>query len=286
MVKGSKLEHNPEFMVLSSYRPFVKKYLHNDPSLIKSACRQPIIFPVAKDNLVICLSQGTEQPFCCIAVDTIPSKDLTGAGGGTQCFPLCLYENNKRIENITDYALYKFQDHYNDETITRLNIFHYVYAVLHNPKYREKYKINLTREFPYIPFYDDFQLWLMIGQSLMDIHLDYETINPYPLQRIDKHIPKAKLKAIKTQGTILLDIHTSLQGIPPEVWNYKFGHRSALEWVLYQYKERKPRDPTIRDRFNTYRFIDYKEHVIELLQKVCTVSIETMKIIAEMRTII
>lgn len=73
-----------------------------------------------------------------------------------------------------------------------------------------------------------------------------------------------------------------LEGVPSVAWDYKLGNRSALEWVLDQYKEKKPKDPTIREKFNTYRFIDYKEQVIDLLQRVCTVSVETMKIIAAM----
>lgn len=55
--------------------------------------------------------------------------------------------------------------------------------------------------------------------------------------------------------------------------------------LIRQYHGRKPRDPTIRDRFNTYRFADYKEHVIDLLQRVTTVSVETMKIVGEMEEV-
>jgi predicted helicase len=95
-------------------------------------------------------------------------------------------------------------------------------------------------------------------------------------------IPKCKLKADKVAGTIELDTVTSLRGIPAIAWDYKLGNRYALEWILDQYKEKKPKDPTIAKLFNTYRFADYKEQVIELLQKVCTVSVETMKIIQQM----
>ena len=63
------------------------------------------------------------------------------------------------------------------------------------------------------------------------------------------------------------------------------GSRSALEWVLDQYKEKKPKDPTISERFNTYRFADYKEQVIELLQRVCAVSVTTVKIVDRMASI-
>lgn len=94
--------------------------------------------------------------------------------------------------------------------------------------------------------------------------------------------PKAKLKADKANGHIILDEETTLMGIPPEAWEYKLGNRSALEWILDQYKEKTPKDPTIREKFNTYKFADYKEKVIELLAKVTTVSVRTMEIVKEM----
>ena len=59
----------------------------------------------------------------------------------------------------------------------------------------------------------------------------------------------------------------------------RLGRCSALEWVLDQYKEKKPRDPTIAERFNTYRFADHKEKVIDILRRVCTVSVRTTEIV-------
>ena len=100
--------------------------------------------------------------------------------------------------------------------------------------------------------------------------------------RRGEKIAKVKLKADREKGIIILDTDTSLHGVPPEAWQYKLGNRSAIEWVLDQYKEKKPRDKTIAEKFNTYRFADYKEEVINLLQKVCHVSVETMKIIEQM----
>ena len=91
--------------------------------------------------------------------------------------------------------------------------------------------------------------------------------------------PRPRLRADKERGIIQLDDHTSLAGVPPDAWRYRLGSRSALEWVLDQYKEKKPRDPTIRERFDTYRFADHKEHVIDLLMRVCTVSVKTMEIV-------
>ena len=145
----------------------------------------------------------------------------------------------------------------------------------------------------------------------MDLHIDYEKVSPFgltiehrawvgePAKKVEQSlifnevkeveplykkalIPKTKLKADKINGTIELDEKTILRGIPFEAWEYKLGNRSALEWVLDQYKESKPSDPTILEKFNTYRFADYKEQVIDLLKRVCTVSVETMKVVNEM----
>ena len=90
---------------------------------------------------------------------------------------------------------------------------------------------------------------------------------------------KPVLKADKDRGAIVLDSKTLLTGVPESAWRYRLGSRSALEWVLDQHKERKPKDPTIRERFNTYRFADHKERVIDLLQRVCAVSVKTVAIV-------
>ncbi len=90
------------------------------------------------------------------------------------------------------------------------------------------------------------------------------------------------LKADRGAGRIVLDTQTTLSGVPPEVWDYKLGNRSALEWILDQYKEKKPKDPTIREKFDTYRFADYKEKVIDLLMRVTRVSVETQAIVEAM----
>jgi len=121
----------------------------------------------------------------------------------------------------------------------------------------------------------------------MDLHIGYEQVAPFALTRTDTpdekaraagQSPKAMLRADTSSGSIALDSETTLRNIPPEAWTYKLGNRSALEWVLDQYKEKKPKDPTIREKFDTYRFADYKEKVIDLLQCVTTVSVQTVRI--------
>ncbi len=164
--------------------------------------------------------------------------------------------------------------------------------MLYDPIYREKYALNLRREFPRIPVYADFWRWAHWGEKLMALHIGYETVEPWPLERIDMPdeksrkaglTPRAMLKAHKDTGNIQLDSETQLTGVPPEAWNYKLGNRSALEWILDQHKEKTPNDPTICEKFNTYRFENYKEKVIDLLKRVTRVSVETMTIVEAMR---
>jgi predicted helicase len=112
---------------------------------------------------------------------------------------------------------------------------------------------------------------------------DYETVTPYPLKRIDIAKENPTPKVDKPAGKIILDEMTTLENTPATAWEYKLGNRCTLEWILGQYKEKKPKDKTIAEKFNTYRFVNYKEQVIDLLTFVCTVSIGTMAIIEEMR---
>ena len=179
-------------------------------------------------------------------------------------------------------------DYAKNKQIEKEDIFHYVYAVLHDPKYRQKYELNLKREFPRIPFYDDFWKWVAWGQALMNLHINYEDIEKFPLKRNDNAKNdstkiKVKLKANKVDGIIEIDDQTTLYNIPTEAWEYKLGNRSALEWILDQYKEKKPSDHTIAEKFDTYRFSDHKEKVIDLIMRVCSVSVQTVKITTEMK---
>jgi predicted helicase len=199
----------------------------------------------------------------------------------------------ERVDNITDWALEQFSARYEKDKkpkrpVSKDAIFHYVYGVLEDPIYREKYALNLKRELPRIPIYGDFWRWADWGEKLMALHIGYETVEPWPLERIDAPeeksrkaglSPKAILRANKDSGNIQLDSETQLAGVPPQAWTYRLGNRSALEWILDQYKEKTP---TIREKFNTYRFADHKEKVIDLLKRVTRVSIETMKIVEAM----
>ena len=235
-----------------------------------------------------------------MATDRVYSHDLLKT---TQCLPLYRYtEDGERVSNITQWGLKQINEHYRKEfgehfqemaegdAITAEDIFHYTYAVLHDPVYRHDYRVDLPREFPRLPLYRDFDAWKRMGKELMDLHIGFEIAMPYPLKRVEKSLQaslepipaKAILSANKERGIIRVDEQTTLEDVPPEAWRYTLGSRSALEWILDQYKERKPKDPTIAEKFNTYKFADHKERVIDLLMRVCTVSVKTMDVVDDM----
>ena len=245
---------------------------------------------------MICFSGiASNKPFSVLATDKVFGHDTLEK---TQCLPLYRYtEDGDRVSNITQWGIDRLNVHYRREWsedfeslagpdgITAEEIFAYTYAVLHDPVYRHEYAVDLLREFPRLPLYRDFHHWAQMGQRLLDLHIGFESADPYPLERHDRDEVdprRAILRADKSRGTITLDERTTLTGIPEKAWEYRLGNRSALEWVLDQYKEKTPRDPTVRERFNTYRFADHKEQVIDLLQRVCTVSVETIRIVDQL----
>jgi predicted helicase len=282
-----QVEHNPKVIRKTLYRPFCKQFHYTEKIFNHRLTKNH--YEILGKNLdqenysIVFNTIGSPKIFHVLVSNCLADGHLTG---DSQCLPLYSYnQEGKRIDNITDWGLKQIQTHYQDSTITKIDIFHYTYAVLHNPAYQTKYELNLKREFPRLPYYENFHKWVNWGKQLMELHINYETVKPYQLTRVDiplkdnQKTPKPKLKADKTSCCIILDDVTTLSGIPNIAWEYMLGNRCALEWILDQYKEKKPKDPTIAEKFNTYRFADYKEQVIELLMRVCTVSVETMNII-------
>lgn len=299
---NKKISFSADKIKFTELKPFVKTSAYIDEDLNSYVYGW---IEYRNEFVIAFTSPSGNQPFHTLATNRVPDLHFTG---DSQCLPFYVYEENQKHENITDWALNQFQTNYQNTKITKQDIFYYTYAVLHSPAYRKKYEQNLKREFPRLPFYEDFAKWRDWGERLMDLHVNYETQTPFALKRKDLDLsakrqiaqnsmfdeindksiddfaakPATKLRADKTNGTILIDSLTTLTGVPEIAWQYKLGNRSALEWILDQYKERKPQDATIAERFNTYKFAAYKEHVIDLLKRVCHVSIKTMEIVGKM----
>lgn len=303
VISGKSEVFDKSRVARSAFRPFVHQFIYRSELLLDRPGLSDILFPTKTLHSNRCVAFhciSSTNPLCCLAIKEVPDLNMLKRGnGGTFYVSEMRYTaDGESVENITDWALDQFRKHFQrgrgrkDSLITKEAIFHYVYAVLHDPVYREKYAMNLKREFPRIPFYADFWQWAEWGKALIELHIGFETVAPWKLKRSD--VPdeksrttgqplKAMLRADKEAGIITLDSETSLAGIPAEAWDYKLGNRSALEWILDQYKEKTPKDPTIREKFNTYRFADYKDKVIDLIARVTRVSLETQRIVGEMK---
>lgn len=275
---------------LGEYRAFTKRYVYFAGELNAYRFRLPNMFANGEPNATITFDGMAAEYFCALATDRLFDKGLTKTGNG-RTFGVTRYRytpSGERVDNITDWALNAFRTHYGDSSIGKDDIFAYCYAALHDPVFRQVHADDLRREFPRIKLHDDFARWRGWGQALLDLHIGYEEVKPCPLQRVDtpgQTAPVVKLRSLPEQGIVVVDSQTQITGIPPEAWNYRLGNRSAIDWVLDQHKEKTPRDPTVRAKFNTYRFADHKESMIKLLARVVTVSVDTVRITEAMRNL-
>jgi predicted helicase len=300
----------------SLYRPFCKRTLFFDRVLNEEVYVIPHFFPTEaseRENLVICCTNHTQMPFVVGIANCIPNEAVGGRQG--QCLPFYVYEEDgtDRRENITDWALEHFREHFKDKKITKWDIFYYVYGILHHPEYRTKYAENLKRELPRIPLAKDFWGFSNAGRELARLHIEYEKLEPYPLKFIETcsgvlgadvaaSLPrhggvKAPLQAadLKVGATIPLSYRVEdkmrlakdrrslkvndslmLGGIPPETFEYRLGNRSALEWVIDQYQVTEDKHSGIRSNPNRP---DDPEYIVRLVGQVIRVSLETVKLV-------
>jgi predicted helicase len=231
---------------------------------------------------------SSERPFSCLAVDRVAAKEIVGGFGSPgQVFPLYTYrdEDLAREENIPLFTLQHFQKHYKDKSITRRDIFDYVYGLLHHPDYRANYAENLKRDLARVPLSGnaaDFRAFSAAGQRLVDLHVHYEEQQEFPLKFVENpDVPLnwrvQAMKLSKDRDAIHYNEFLSLAGVPAEAFDYRLGNRSALEWVIDQYRvTRDERDEIICD---PNRDAD-EQYIVRLVGQIITVSLETQKIIA------
>jgi predicted helicase len=305
MVRGKACQFSEQSVRPSLYRPFTKEYLYFDRIMNEEVYVFPRILPLPEtENVVVCVSGiGSSKPFQALVSDSIPCLDILEK---TQCFPLYTYDadGTTRKDNITDWGLEQFQSHYKDTSITKLDIFHYVYGILHDPGYRTKYAANLKRELPRIPFAENFWKVAETGKRLMDIHVHYEDqpeyqltelwslpkgyVHPYGLEvtSVDQ-VPErdryrvTKMKRDKKDPTrLIVNDFLTLTGIPANVDEYKLGNRSALDWIIDQYQVSTDKRSGITNDPNRN---DDPTYIIRLIKKVVTVSVETVEAVGTLR---
>jgi predicted helicase len=308
--RGRKTHFDVNADVISMYRPFQKMYLYFGELMIHRECRWRNIIPKPDiKNLSISLTGiGAAKSFSALVTNVIPNLHLHDTG---QCFPLYWYEKSDgggkkdqgemfageaaqdgyiRHDAVTDWALKTFRKHYGDASIEKEDIFWYCYGILHSPEYKERFADNLKRMLPRIPLAKNFAAFCDAGKKLGTLHLNYETVEPYPLvenkarlvmegedyrvhkMRFDKTKENAKDKTAIVYNNLL-----TLSGIPPEAYEYVVNGQSAIEWIMERYAVTVDKASGIENDPNEWS--DDPRYIVDLLKRIVTVSVESVKII-------
>jgi predicted helicase len=320
LAKDRLYAFEPDCLVPSLYRPFTKQWLYFNRRFNEMVYQMPRIFPDAEaENLVIGVSAAGEKvAFSALVSRNVPSLHLVDIEG-SQYFPLYLYDETaqqsddglfagqsstgpRRRDAITDAGLAHFTSAYPGETISKEDLFYYVYGILHSPDYRERYADNLSKELPRIPRVrtsQDFWHFSKAGRDLVALHLNYETVDKYPLAiqtkgkltDADYRVEKMKFgkkkdpdtgKSVNDRSTVIYNGKITLTGIPEAAWDYVVNGKPALDWVMERQAVRVDKASGIVNDANDWatETMGNPKYPLELFQRVVTVSLETQKIVA------
>lgn len=298
------------------YRPFFKQHLLFYRPLNERMYQIPTLFPTSNQrNLVICVECiGARRDFTALITDCIPDLHVLEAA---QCFPLYWYDDSTadiadlfsapqsemdryvRRDGVTDWILSTARKQYGSR-VTKEDIFYYVYGILHAPDYRTTFAADLKKSLPRLPLVkspDDFWAFSRAGRSLAELHLGYEHVEPYagcrtiysPLTNrgdeisylIDDKMRFGKLDSKTADKRIIhYNAGITIENIPLEAYDYVVNGKSAIEWVMERYAVKTDPASRIENNPNDWcREHDDPKYIYNLLLRIITVSLETMKIV-------
>ncbi|WP_339720495.1 type ISP restriction/modification enzyme [uncultured Paraglaciecola sp.] len=303
--KGVVARYSEQNIIKSYYRPFNKQWLYHDGMFNHRVGQMPNIFPnaLAKNKLIYLSGSGNSgKKLTALMLDGLPDLNLQHSGG--QGFPLYLYEasdNGKleRVDAIHNNVVTNFQKFYANEKIDSESIFYYIYGVLHSTDYHDRFEENLTKTLPRIPFVkteNDFWLFSRAGRDLADLHLNYETVDCYPVtldtggksikefDNEDYYVTKMKYSKNgkeKDQTTIIYNNQITIKNIPVEAYEYVVNGKPALDWVIERQCVSTDKNSQITNDANDWAVetMGNAKYPLELFKRVITVSLETMKIV-------
>lgn len=312
--KGRRFDFDPSRICEYAYRPFFKQQFYRDQNWSWSFYRVDELFPMGQENYAICMTGGSNPS--CLITNTLFDHHFVG---DSQCFPLYWYESRKNVDSlfgaggkgivrhdaITDEALVVFREAYphaflgrykkdGGDELNKEDIFYYVYGILHSPEYRERFASNLKKDLPRIPLADDFAAFSLAGRRLANLHLNYETVEPWgsiieerksdaPGRTVKMKFGKCKKTDENPKGVDRTVLHvsdeTTLRDIPEEAYEYAVNGRSAIEWLIDRYQvttDTKGGSGIVNDP-NEYS--DDPHYIVDLVKRVVAVSMETMEIV-------
>lgn len=324
---GKAAEFQEQCIVTSIYRPYTKQHIYFNRQFNEVVSKNPSIFPNSEiDNRVLCVTgRGENKDFSALMINNVSELKLLY---NSQCFPFKIYQssNNAGInasksqnelftsidasnsqaiggyrekDGIAEEGLAHFQVAYPGETITKEDVFYYIYGLLHSDDYKKRYADNLSKELPRIPCVkkaSDFWAFSKAGRDLAELHINYETVAPYPVNFLggelfmndftdkDYYVEQMRFgkSAKSTDKTIVIyNNKITMSNIPLEAYEYVVNGKSALEWVIERQSVKTHTDSGIVNDANLWasETMNDAAYPLKLFQRVITVSLETMKIV-------
>ncbi|QKE37994.1 MAG: type ISP restriction/modification enzyme [Ferrovum myxofaciens] len=323
LINGKRHLLDKNSLIASLYRPFTKQWLSYNRRFNERVYQMPRIFPdsAAENRVIATTAIGSRNGFSCLISNRL--VDLNSMEAGAKCFPLYLYDEGERVEEpvesrmdslfgeshqpvarsrtrryaLTDEGLAHFETAYPGEAISKEDVFYYIYGLLHSPDYRAKYADNLAKELPRIPCVpgaEKFWAFCEAGRQLADLHLNYETVEPYPLSlTVHGNVPltDADYRVVKMRygktgkekdlTTIHYNDRITISEIPLEAYEYIVNGKPALDWVVERQCLKTDKDSGIVSDANDWAVETMKNprYPLELVQRVARVSLETDKIV-------
>ena len=292
-------------VVLANYRPFTRKYAYREPKAVEMQAKTSL-FPKHAENILLGTTNVSQSEFSCLAFRGL--ADLGFLMG--DCYPLNIFEEvadedrgtidfgnsqaPRKKDGISDWALSHFRERCKDQKITKLDIFHYVYAVLNSPDYLAKFAQDARKSGPKVPVVQEFRIFAEAGKKLLELHLNYDKLEPSDLTNLkvennslkdgeEYRVKKMSLSKNADMLTLTINQHISISNIPVEVLNYTVNGRSPIEWLVNQYQETIDKDSKITNDPNDLS--SDPKYFVKLAQSLIKLSIESNHILGSLPTL-
>lgn len=288
------------------YRPFCKQFIYFNKELCHSLFLQPNYFPkTTTQNKIISISgAGMKKGFSVIISSAV--EDLQFQSNGLH-FPLYYFEKNEQKQNtlfdsdseedyikrdgISDFILNRATKLYG-KSITKEDIFYYVYGILHSKEYRETFANDLKKMLPRIPLVErpkDFWAFSKAGRKLAELHINYESVPAHPDVLVNGEesefytVEKMRFPKKEQKNIITYNSRITLSNIPEKAYQYVVNGKPAIEWIMERYQVTTDKKSGIKNDPNDWSAeVGNPRYILDLLLSVINVSTQTVYIVNDL----
>lgn len=277
------------------YRPFCKEYFYYSSDFNECQYKTRKLFK-EKNPTIIINGTSSGKEFSCLMTDKVFNFHTLST---SMAFPLYYYDdtesnqtsfmNNKnKYDGISNWIFEKVIEKYKNKSLTKEDVFYYVYGILYSNDYRNKFAADLKKSLPRIPIvdsYKDFIKFSEAGRKLADLHLNYEKVKPYKKCEIVKNkdnykVIKMKFGKNKDKSIILYNDYIRISNIPLDAYKFVISGKSAIEWIMERYAiTTDKKSGIVNDPNDWCKEVNDEKYIFNLLLRIINVSVKTVDII-------